>query len=121
VRRGLGTVEALSFDEGHGPALGIFDEARYGTGYRTTAAQDLIMLFTDGLFEVEIGNRDYYGQERLLAAVRNRMCLPAGELFREVLAEIQEQRVSYEFADDVCLLGVEIQRTGLADTNRRVA
>ena len=121
VRRGLGAVEALGLDEGHGPALGIFDEARYGTGYRTTAAQDLIMLFTDGLFEVEIGNRDYYGQERLLAAVRNRMCLPPGELFREVLAEIQEQRVSYEFADDVCLLGVEIQRTGLADTNRRVA
>jgi serine phosphatase RsbU (regulator of sigma subunit) len=57
VRRGLGTVEALSFDEGHGPALGIFDEAQYGTTYRTTAAQDLIMLFTDGLFEVEIGKQ----------------------------------------------------------------
>jgi Stage II sporulation protein E (SpoIIE) len=57
VRRGLGTVEALSFDEGHGPALGIFDEAQYGTSYRTTAAQDLIMLFTDGLFEVEIGKQ----------------------------------------------------------------
>jgi len=46
VRRGLGTVEALSFDE-----------AQYGTSYRTTAAQDLIMLFTDGLFEVEIGKQ----------------------------------------------------------------
>ena len=36
------------------------------------------MLFTDGLFEVEIANGEFYGQERLLTAVRDQMRLPAG-------------------------------------------
>jgi phosphoserine phosphatase RsbU/P len=121
VRRGAGVVEALGFDKGHGPVLGIFEDAQYCTGYCVTAVQDLVVLFTDGLFEVEIANGEYYGQERLLAAVHNRMSLPAGELFREVLAEVQERCVSREFADDVCLVGMEVMRTGLADNSRRVA
>jgi len=121
VRRGAGVVEALGFDEGHGPVLGIFEDAEYCTGYCATAAQDLVVLFTDGLFEVEIANGEYYGQERLLAAVRDRMRLPAGELFGEVLAEVQERCVSREFEDDVCLVGMEVMRTGLADASRKVA
>jgi PAS domain S-box-containing protein len=121
LRREAGVVEALGFDEGHGPVLGIFEDAEYCAGYCATAAQDLVVLFTDGLFEVEIANGEYYGQERLLAAVRDRMRLPAGELFQEVLAEVQERCVSREFADDVCLVGMEVMRTGLADTSRRVA
>jgi serine phosphatase RsbU (regulator of sigma subunit)/putative methionine-R-sulfoxide reductase with GAF domain len=121
VRRGAGVVETLGFDEGHGPVLGIFEEAEYCTGYCATAAEDLVMLFTDGLFEVEIANGEYYGQERLLATVRDRMRLPAGELFAEVLAEVQERCVWREFEDDVCLVGMEVTRTGLADASRRVA
>jgi PAS domain-containing protein len=119
VRRGAGVVETLGFDEGHGPVLGIFEEAEYCTG--ATAAEDLVMLFADGLFEVEIANGEFYGQERLLAAVRDRMRLPAGELFGEVLAEVQERRVWREFEDDVCLVGMEVTRTGMVDASRRVA
>jgi PAS domain S-box-containing protein len=120
VRRGAGLVEVLGFDEGHGPVLGIFEDAECCTGYCATAAQDLVVLFTDGLFEVEIANGEYYGQERLLAAVRDRMRLPVGELFHEVLAEVQERCAAREFSDDVCLVGMEVMRTGLADTGRRV-
>ena len=78
VRRGDGVVDALGFDKGHAPALGIFEDADYRTGYCATVAQDLLVLFTDGLFEVEIANGEFYGQERLLTAVRDRMRLPAG-------------------------------------------
>jgi hypothetical protein len=34
--------------------LGIFEDAEYCAGYCATSAQDLVVLFTDGLFEVEI-------------------------------------------------------------------
>ena len=119
VRRGHGVVEALGFDKGHGPALGIFEDADYRAGYCATVAEDLLVLFTDGLFEVEIANGEFYGQERLLTAVRDRMRLPARELFGEVLAEVRERCVWREFEDDVCLVGMEVMR--LADTSRRVA
>jgi two-component system, NtrC family, sensor kinase len=67
------------------------------------------------------GYGEFYGQERLLAAVRDRMRLPAGELFYEVLAEVPERRVWREFEDDVCLVGMEVTRTGMVDASRRVA
>jgi hypothetical protein len=57
----------------------------------------------------------------LCFTVRDRMRLPAGELFAEVLAEVQERCVWREFEDDVCLVGMEVTRTGLADASRRVA
>ena len=79
------------------------------------------MLFTDGLFEVETADDEYYGADRLLAAVRKRMHLSAGQIFGEVVAEIQGSCISGQFTDDICLLGVELRRIGLADSSQKVA
>jgi hypothetical protein len=48
------------------------------------------MLFTNGLFKVEIAKGYYYGEERLAAAVRQRIGIPAKELFAQVLDQIQQ-------------------------------
>ncbi|MBV8351586.1 MAG: SpoIIE family protein phosphatase, partial [Verrucomicrobia bacterium] len=116
VRRHTGVAEPLPFQGPQGPVLGIFERAAYHNSYAEASANDLVVLFTDGLFEVEMADDDYYGAERLLAAVRKRMHLPAGQLFAEVVAEIQHSCVSGQFTDDMCLLGVELRRTGLADS-----
>jgi len=121
VRRHTGVAEPLPFQGPQGPVLGIFERAAYHISYAEASANDLVVLFTDGLFEVEMADDDYYGAERLLAAVRKRMHLPAGQLFAEVVAEIQRSCVSGQFTDDMCLLGVELRRTGLADSSRKVA
>jgi PAS domain S-box-containing protein len=122
VRREARLVEPLRLNGFPGPVLGIFDEARYKIGNSNASANDLIMLFTDGLFEVEVAaNNEYYGEERLLAAVRERMHLPVARLFVEVVAEIRNSCVSGRFGDDVCLLGMEVVRTGLADSSRKIA
>jgi sigma-B regulation protein RsbU (phosphoserine phosphatase) len=121
VRRERGVAELLRFQVPQGPVLGIFEEATYQNSHAEASPNDLVVLFTDGLFEVEMAEDDYYGTERLLAAVRERMHLPAGQLFGEVVEEIQRCCVSGQFTDDMCLLGVELIRTGLADSSRRVA
>jgi sigma-B regulation protein RsbU (phosphoserine phosphatase) len=121
VRRDTGVAEPLPFQGPQGPVLGIFERAAYHNSYVEASANDLVVLFTDGLFEVEMADDEYYGAERLLAAVRKRMHLPAGQLFAEVVAEIQRSCVSGQFTDDMCLLGVELRRTGLADSSRKVA
>lgn len=121
VQRHAGTVETFQCGREHGPVLGVFERAEYCTGRCPVAPGDLLMLFTDGLFEVEIAKGDYYGQERLATAVRRRIGLPAEELFAEVLDEIQHLCVDKEFCDDVCVLGVEVMRTGMLDVDHKVA
>jgi serine phosphatase RsbU (regulator of sigma subunit) len=101
--------------------LGIFEKAAYQNSQRQASVNDLVVLFTDGLFEFEMADDEYYGVERLLAAVCKRMSLPTRQLFSEIVAEIQRSCVSGQFTDDMCLLGVELARTGLADSMRKVA
>jgi sigma-B regulation protein RsbU (phosphoserine phosphatase) len=121
VRRLSGLAEPLLSQGPQGSVLGIFERANYETSECNASANDLIILFTDGLFEVETADSEYYGAERLLAAVRKRIHLPTPELFVEVVAEIQGACVAGRFTDDMCLLGVDLTRTGLADLNRKVA
>jgi len=121
VCRVRGVAEPLRSNGPQGPALGIFESAAYQSSHRDASTNDLVVLFTDGLFEVETLDDEYYGSQRLLAAVGKRMSLPTGQLFGEVVAEIRQSCVSGQITDDMCLLGVEIARTGLADSNRKVA
>ena len=103
-----GTVEPLlAPDDPSGPALGVFQDAVYETVSGELAADDLIVLFTDGVFEVH-SVHDEYGEERLLAALRQRMNLPMPALFDELLTEIRQFSTSGEFEDDVCLVGMNI-------------
>ncbi len=109
VHRNTSSLEALVNEGGkHGPALGLFEQADYGTSQLSLTDADLVMLFTDGLYEVEGPNQQLYTQEMLLNAVRRRAKLPAAELFDELLAEIKEFALGQDFADDVCLVGMEM-------------
>jgi sigma-B regulation protein RsbU (phosphoserine phosphatase) len=111
LRRSLGAVEPLS-DGQAGPALGLFAEAVYPSYSRRLAINDLVMLFTDGLFEVEGANKEYYGQERLLEAVRKRITTPSPKLFADLLTEIPQFSITGNFTDDVCVVGMEVARIG---------
>jgi PAS domain S-box-containing protein len=121
IHRGSGIAEPFRFQGSQGPVLGIFPAALYENSFGDASANDLLVLFTDGLFEVETAEDDYYGADRLLAAVRKRMHLAAAQLFGEVVAEIQGSCISGQFTDDMCLLGVELRRIGLADSSQKVA
>jgi len=121
IHRAIGVAERFRFQGPQGPVLGIFPAAAYQNSSGFASANDLLVLFTDGLFEVETAEDDYYGADRLLAAMRKRMHLAAGQLIGEVVAEIQGSCISGKFTDDMCLLGVELRRIGLADSSQKVA
>ena len=108
VRRNGASAEKLDGEEARGPAMGIFSSVIYPTTTRSIAKGDLIMLFTDGLFEVESPEGAEYGLERLLRATRQRSKLPTDRLFDELLAEIQRFSAGRGFSDDVCLVGLEV-------------
>ena len=95
-----------------GPALGLFDGAVYETCTARLAEHDVLMLFTDGLFEVESAAGEFYDQQRLQRAVEERMALSAEALCADLVREIQGFSASKDFTDDVCLVTMEVERLG---------
>lgn len=109
VRRKAGVVELLSEpNRRSGAALGVFEEMRYETHNARAEPDDLLLLFTDGLYEVEGPNSEYFDQDRVLAAVRNRVNSPTQQLVEELLDEVQAYSAGHRFVDDVCLVGVDM-------------
>lgn len=109
LRRGLGKVEPLSNVGGKSqPALGLLEEASYRTSEAPLACRDLVMMFTDGLYEVQNAKHELYGQAELVSGVERRLQFPAPRLFDELLHEIRHFSVNNRFADDVCLVGMEL-------------
>ncbi|MBV9104967.1 MAG: SpoIIE family protein phosphatase, partial [Verrucomicrobia bacterium] len=77
---------------------------------RPVAVDDFIMLFTDGLFEVETADDKIYSRERLIAAVRERVRLPSAKMIAELFGEIKLFSNRAQFSDDVCLVGMDVTR-----------
>jgi len=108
MRRETKSVEPLANASGRGqPALGLFDDPPYETSEAKIAPGDFIMLFTDGLYEVQGANEELYSQQRLMVDVQGLVGKPPGQMFDELLEAVRTFSVSHEFEDDVCLVGVE--------------
>jgi sigma-B regulation protein RsbU (phosphoserine phosphatase) len=114
LRRSAGAVGFL--DGGHvrpGPALGVFDGTVYRTFETPIAPEDLVLLFTDGLYEVESKKGEFYDQTLLLRAVERRLYQPTERIFEETIGEVRDFSASRSFEDDVCLVGMEVARIGV--------
>jgi sigma-B regulation protein RsbU (phosphoserine phosphatase) len=109
VRRTAGKVIPLLNASGKSqPALGLMESAEYRSSEVILSPGDLIMLFTDGLIEVQNQKSDLYTQQLLLASVQQRLQLPSPQLFDALLEEIRQFSVGTGFTDDVCLVGMDL-------------
>jgi sigma-B regulation protein RsbU (phosphoserine phosphatase) len=108
VRRSTGRVEMLLNNSGRSqPALGLFEDPPYTTSESRLVPGDLLMLFTDGLYEVQGQHEEFYSQERLMMDVKNLLRQPSGTLFDELLRIVRGFAVNGAFDDDVCLVGLD--------------
>jgi sigma-B regulation protein RsbU (phosphoserine phosphatase) len=108
VRRRKKVVEPLVNISGKSqPALGLFEEAIYQTSEVKFSPQDLMMLFTDGLYEVQDEEHELYTQSMLVTDVEKRAQLPASELFDQLIERMHKFSADGKFSDDVCLVGME--------------
>lgn len=109
LRRRMGKVQSLDdHDPRHGPALGLFEKSVYPTCRCVADEEDLLLLFTDGLYEVADPNGNEFGRPRLIANVEKRIALPAPQLFDELITEVRQFAAGSVFDDDVCMVGVEL-------------
>jgi sigma-B regulation protein RsbU (phosphoserine phosphatase) len=108
VRRDKKVTEPLANIGGKSqPALGLFEEAVYQTSEVKFAPRDLVMLFTDGLYEVQNVDHELYSQAMLVEDVGKRAPLPTSRLFDNLIDRMQRFSEDGKFSDDVCLVGIE--------------
>jgi sigma-B regulation protein RsbU (phosphoserine phosphatase) len=108
VQRHAGKVRLLdNVSKRSQPALGLFEKIPFQTSDVTLAAGDLVMLYTDGLYEVHAPDQELYTQEMLVTSVQKRAQMPAALMFDELLQEVRDFAEGHEFLDDVCLVGIE--------------
>jgi len=109
VRRTAGKVVPLLNASGKSqPALGLMEHAEYHSSEVILSPGDLVLLFTDGLIEVQNQKSELYTQQLLLDAVQRRLQLPSPQLFDEMLGAVREFSADAEFTDDVCVVGIDL-------------
>ena len=96
-------------ESGSGPALGLFQDAKFQTQSVKARGVRYLLMFTDGIFEVENSVGEAFLQNRLVQVVTEAQ----GEGIEPVLDLVLERVLSFaesrKFDDDVCLLGMELR------------
>ena len=112
-RQAVGRPAAAEPDAPHtrgGPALGIFSQAEYSNQSCEVAAGDVLLLFTDGLFEVENPVGEWFSEVGLREAIGRCVGLSTEALIQAAVAEAERFAEGRPFPDDLCVVGVEIAR-----------
>ncbi len=112
LRRAGGKVAACAIPGGPGPALGLIPDSVYAPVRLSLVAGDGMLLFTDGVFEVESAAGREFGEARLRAAVAARLAQATPALLDGLLADVQACRppeAPAALPDDVCLVVVDFR------------
>jgi len=95
-----------------GMPIGLWPEIEFDCFDISVCPGDRILLYSDGVTECVNLNGQAFGEERLLAYLRDQQELPPEELLEGLLTEITVWHGDSEFSDDVSLLAVEITEEG---------
>lgn len=108
LRRLEHAAEMITDDKAKsGPALGLFDEISYATFSCLFESNDCLILFTDGLYEVDSPEGKEFGRNALISSLRRLSALPVEQLFPAVVDDVCRFTSRQHFDDDVCMVAVE--------------
>jgi serine phosphatase RsbU (regulator of sigma subunit) len=105
LRRASGTVTGLAYASG--PPIGMMPEATFEDEVFPAEAGDILLLATDGVFELFAGHRrpcSTMGQCRLADVVQGAPH-DLGEIYKKILSAVESHAHG---RDDVALLGLEL-------------
>jgi sigma-B regulation protein RsbU (phosphoserine phosphatase) len=108
MQRFTGQSRPLKCADGtQGPALGMFADARYGSNECPLARGDIILLFTDGLYEVFDAAEKEFGLSGLISVMQKQRNQPLNAMVDGLLAEARGYSATNCFDDDLCLVVLE--------------
>ncbi len=104
------TKELIVLDE-HGPIIGVFPHTTYREISYQLGPGDKVLMYTDGILEVEGANKKILGASRLKIFLAQNSHLPIQELLDELHNFGLDYSVRDSFDDDVLLMGLEILKS----------
>ncbi len=84
----------------------LFDESIH-SDFLQLAQGDLLIAYTDGLTEAMNPNREQFGEERFLAAIRKYAGLSVTEFVENIRKEIQDFTQGFPQNDDITLVAIQ--------------
>lgn len=112
--------KVLSLEATRGPPLGISDEGNWVKHNAPFAKGHRLLMFTDGLYEVEGPDGQQFGMQRVADCAQRKMKLPAAQLLSELVEEGQEFSTTGDFHDDVCVILVEPEAQPISTSKSKI-
>jgi len=89
--------------------LGMYDDVAYDEVGYTLVAGDILTFYSDGFSESASHDGNFFGSERLCAAIATNHDLTADQLADKLLAEVDEFTANAPLADDRTLVVVKVK------------
>ncbi|MFH0995708.1 MAG: PP2C family protein-serine/threonine phosphatase [Pseudomonadota bacterium] len=94
--------------KGKGMALGIFDDAGYVQSEREVQPGQILIIGTDGIWEMHNPDGQMFGKDRLKDIIRNHAESSAAEIVDGIMNALEQFRFPLKKEDDVTLVVVKI-------------
>jgi sigma-B regulation protein RsbU (phosphoserine phosphatase) len=91
-----------------GPALGFFGNPEYHVVERHLSPGDIVLGFTDGVYEVMNNDDEMFGLERLKQLLEKTARMIPRDIIERVIRETDKFRGSRKRPDDVCMVAAEM-------------
>jgi serine phosphatase RsbU (regulator of sigma subunit) len=113
VLRDDGTVQMLNCP---GTFAGVIEDVTFEEATFNYRKGDRFFLFTDGIYEVQKLEENYFGYDKFLKILGGMHGVP----FNKIIPKIEEQFSEYTYNDDYTLIVIEVNEdsTGIDDTVR---
>lgn len=105
-----GTIEQLDSSERRTAALGILEGMQFVTMEIELAAQDILLLYTDGLAEAQAPSDEFFMDRRMEEVLRDNLLQPPTRLLKKLLHEARNFSELATLEDDVCLVAMQFIR-----------
>jgi serine phosphatase RsbU (regulator of sigma subunit) len=106
--RSSGRVEPVR-DESRDQAivLGLVEDSQYPSFKQSFRPGDILLLYTDGVYEAESPDGEQFGEERLEEVLRESLPLSVDRLCDRVMKSITDFAETEDFGDDICIVTME--------------
>ena len=112
LNRATGEVQTLKCASGKsGPALGMQGRAKYNNCTHPLGQDEVILLFTDGIYEVFDAADNEFGPEQMAVFLKTHRQKSLDSLMDGLLSKARNHSATKSFDDDVCLIALEATRS----------
>ena len=116
IHKDSGAVSLLKQEEiAHGPALGLFKDETYKESTFPLSGDEFFLLFTDGLTELGANLEEGLTPETIAILFQGDYKKPIKNILDTIVENALKTSKTPNFADDVCIVGVDIRQETITD------